>query len=141
MLRKSPLVIGVLAALCASIGVGLVWSLPSSSEVEASTATAKVQDADQVKKSIATQFQSHPEEFSVSEASTQLGLARMEGYAVCVATVEATAEQYIAVASYIDDAKSHVAAFKKAVDLVMDQPQGMSDCDFRVISTIARVTK
>lgn len=139
MLRKSPLVIGVLAALCASIGVGLVWSLPSSSEVEAST--AKVQDADQVKKSIATQFQSHPEEFSVSEASTQLGLARMEGYAVCVATVEATAEQYIAVASYIDDAKSHVAAFKKAVDLVMDQPQGMSDCDFRVISTIARVTK
>ncbi len=139
MLRKSPLVIGVLAALCASIGVGLVWSLPSSSEVEAST--AKVQDADQVKKSIAAQFQSHPEEFSVSEASTQLGLARMEGYAVCVATVEATAEQYIAVASYIDDAKSHVAAFKKAVDLVMDQPQGMSDCDFRVISTIARVTK
>ena len=139
MLRKSPLVIGVVAALCASIGVGLVWSLPSSSEVEAST--AKVQDADQVKKSIATQFQSHPEEFSVSEASTQLGLARMEGYAVCVATVEATAEQYIAVASYIDDAKSHVAAFKKAVDQVMDQPQGMSDCDFRVISTIARVTK
>ncbi len=139
MLRKTPLVIGVLAVLCVSIGAGLVWSLPSSSDVESST--AKAQNADQVKKSIAAHFQSHPGEFSVSEASTQLGLARMEGYAVCVATVEATAEQYISVASYIDDVKSHVAEFRKAVDQVMDQPQGMSDCDFRVISTIAQAIK
>ena len=138
MLRKSHLAFCVVAALSASIGTGLLWSRPSASVVEAPVAPL---DADQVKKSIAVQFQSRPEAFSVSAASTQLGQAKMEGFAVCAPTVEATAEQYVSVASYIDEARSNVAAFKKAVDQVMDQPQGMSDCDFRVISAISRTTK
>lgn len=139
MLSKSKLSLCVAVALSASVGIGVLLSLPPAGEVEASA--APLQDADQVKASIVEQFRDHPEAFTVAAAAARLADARVDGFAVCVATVEATAEQYVSVASYIDQARKHAGAFKSVVDHVMDQPQGMSDCDFRVISAIARLTK
>ncbi|MGE8065182.1 hypothetical protein [Pseudomonas sp. NPDC089569] len=99
-----------------------------------------IEDADTVKHSIAEQFSTAPGEFVLSSASRRLAQARLDGFAVCTQVDEATSAQYVEVAAMIDKATIHAPEFMKIVNLVMDSDAGMNDCDYRVISLIARVT-
>ncbi|MHC5195184.1 hypothetical protein [Pseudomonas laurylsulfatiphila] len=107
---------------------------------EAGALPVVIEDADAVKHSIAEQFSAAPGEFVLSAASHRLALARLDGFAVCTQVDEATAAQYVEVAAMIDKATIHGPEFMKIVDHVMDSDAGMNDCDYRVISLIARLT-
>jgi hypothetical protein len=99
-----------------------------------------VEDADTVKRSIVEMFTTSPGTFVLQTASRRLAEARLDGFAVCTRIDEATAAQYIEVAGLLDKAATHAPEFMQIVDLAMDSDAGMNDCDYRVISLIARVT-
>lgn len=100
------------------------------------TNQASTPDADQVREEIATRFLREPLVFSIRAASAELAAARLDGFAVCTQASEATSAQYVEVAGFLD--KPHEGfAFKQAVDAVMTDPSGMSDCDFRVLTIIS----
>ncbi|WP_458219803.1 hypothetical protein, partial [Pseudomonas aeruginosa] len=40
----------------------------------------------------------------------------------------------------LDTQRSHAVEFKKAVDLALSAPEGVSDCTFRVLTLIDRAT-
>jgi hypothetical protein len=129
----------------AAFALALVASIAFAATAKLSTQGAGseavvTEDADTVKHSIAEQFSAAPAEFVLSESSRRLALARLDGFAVCTQVDEAAAAQYVEVAAMIDKATLHAPEFRKLVEQVMDSDAGMNDCDFRVISLIARVT-
>lgn len=104
-------------------------------------AAAQVEDADTVRASIGNAFAADPKSFDLPAASTRLGKARLEGYAVCTQSAEATSAQYIEVSKMLDTVVNNVQDFQLAIDGVMDSKAGMSDCDFRVIVAINKANK
>lgn len=104
-------------------------------------AAAQVEDADTVRASIGKTFNSDPKSFDLPAAATRLGKARLEGYAVCTQSAEATAAQYIEVSQMLDAVVNNVPEFQRAVDGVMDSTSGMSDCDYRVIVAMTKANK
>lgn len=100
----------------------------------------QIEDADTVKTSIAQGFATAPGQFDLKIASARLAKARLDGFPVCTQAAEATSQQYVAVAGMLDAAQRNAPLFLKAVDGVMDSKQGMSDCDYRVISIIGKVS-
>jgi hypothetical protein len=104
-------------------------------------ATAQVEDADTVRASIGKAFTADPKSFDLPAAATRLGKARLEGYAVCTQSAEATAAQYIEVSQMLDAVVNNIPEFQRAVDGVMDSKNGMSDCDYRVIVTMTKANK
>jgi hypothetical protein len=125
-------------ALIVVAGIALAASgkLPTAGS---STAPVVIEDVDTVKRSIAEQFEASPSTFVQATAVRRLANARLDGFAVCTLTDEATAAQYVEVAAMIDKATKHTAEFMKVVDGVMGSVLGMSDCDYRVISLLSRV--
>lgn len=123
-----------------AIAAGVTYAAIHGRQVEPVPSAAGPENADAVRKSIAKAFSDFPHQFDLPKAALQLGNARLEGFAVCSNADEASAAQYVEVAQMIDQAQVHTGAFQKLVNGVMDASQGMSDCDFRVLSVIARVT-
>lgn len=119
---------------------GMVYLLRTPiPEAQASVAiAAQVEDADAVKSSITEMFATAPSTFNLPAASLRLAQSRLEGYAVCTPSTEATAVQYVEVAELLDKVKKHVGDFHRVVDGVMASNTGMTDCDFRVITAIAK---
>ncbi|WP_439126066.1 MAG: hypothetical protein ACNJA3_29635 (plasmid) [Pseudomonas rhizophila] len=105
------------------------------------TATVQVEDADTVRAAIGNSFAADPKSFDLPAASTRLGKARLEGYAVCTQTAEATAAQYIEVSQMLDAVVNNVQDFQRAIDGVMESTTGMSDCDYRVIVAMNQANK
>lgn len=140
MNTKSRIAIGV-SVLAVTLLGAMAWVLLPMPANDVEAAVAPQLDAEQVKDAIAASFAAEPSGFSVLSAAVQLASARLDGFAVCTPEAEATAQQYIEVAAFLDKARTYKAAFQKAVDAVMDKPSGMSDCDFRVLTVIARVAR
>lgn len=129
----------LLVALMALVAAGAFAALQRP-EGQPRLAADQVEDADAVKVLITQAFETAPGIFNLPVSSTRLAKAKLDGYSVCTQFAEATAEQYIEVAQMLDKALRHVAEFQRAVNGVMDSKAGMSDCDFRVITSIAKVT-
>ncbi|MCU9528500.1 hypothetical protein [Pseudomonas mosselii] len=132
--KKTTLALAALAL----VAVGAYATLKPADSPK-SLAVRQVEEADMVKAAIVSGFASAPDAFNLPAASRRLANSRLEGYAVCTSSVEATAAQYIEVSELLDKAVKHVAQFQRAVNGVMDSKIGMTDCDFRVISAIGRV--
>jgi hypothetical protein len=132
-LKKTTLALAALA-----LAVGAYAALKPANSPQ-SMSVRQVEDADTVKAAIVNGFASAPDAFNLPAASRRLAYSRLDGYAVCTSSVEATAAQYIEVSELLDKAVKHVAQFQRAVNGVMDSKIGMTDCDFRVISAIGRV--
>lgn len=130
-----------LGAFILVVAAGLAFAASGKLSSQGSDPQAiVVEDADTVKRSIVEMFSTSPGTFVLQTASRRLADARLDGFAVCTRIDEATAAQYIEVAAMIDKAVIHGPEFMKIVDHVMDSDAGMNDCDYRVISMIARVT-
>lgn len=119
---------------------GMVYLLRTPiPDAQASVAVAaQVEDADSVRSAITAMFATAPSTFNLPAASSRLARSRLEGYAVCTPSTEATAAQYIEVAELLDKVSKHAGDFQRVVDGVMGSTTGMSDCDFRVINAIAK---
>ena len=134
-IKKTSLVVAVMAMAA----VGAYAALQRSEPMQA-PAVAQAEDPNAVKVSIGQTFATTPDVFDLPAASNRLAKARLDGYAVCTQSDEATAAQYVDVSVMLDKAVKHVALFQRAVNGVMDSKSGMTDCDFRVISVIAQVS-
>lgn len=134
-LKKIVLTVAAMAMAAAAYA-----ALQRPEDVEAH-ATAQVEDADTVRAAIGKAFATDPRSFDLPSASTRLGKARLEGYAVCTQSAEATAAQYIEVSQMLDAVVNNVPEFQRTVYGVMDSKSGMSDCDFRVIVAITKVNQ
>lgn len=134
-MKKIVLTLAAMAMAAAAFA-----ALQRPADVQA-PATAQVEDADTARAAIGKAFAADPKSFNLPAASTRLGNARLEGYAVCTQSTEATAAQYIEVSQILDAVVNNVPEFQHAVDGVMDSKAGMSDCDFRVIVAMAKANK
>lgn len=134
-MKKIVLVVAAMAMAAVAYA-----ALQRPDDVQAS-ATAQVEDADTVRAAIGKAFTADPKSFDLPAASTRLGNARLEGYAVCTQSAEATAAQYIEVSQMLDAVVNNVQEFQRAVDGVMESRTGMSDCDFRVIVAMTKANK
>ncbi len=130
----------VLTVAAMAMAAAAYAALQRPDDVQA-LATAQVEDSDTVRLAIGKAFIADPKSFDLPAASTRLGKARLEGYAVCTQSAEATAAQYIEVSQMLDSVANNVQDFQRVIDGVMESKSGMSDCDFRVIVAMAQANK
>nr|WP_193069051.1 hypothetical protein [Pseudomonas fluorescens] len=130
----------VLTVAAMAMAAAAYAALQRPDDVQA-LATAQVEDSDTVRLAIGKAFTADPKSFDLPAASTRLGKARLEGYAVCTQSAEATAAQYIEVSQMLDAVANNVQDFQRVIDGVMESKSGMSDCDFRVIVAMAQANK
>lgn len=130
----------VLTVAAMAMAAAAYAALQRPDDVQA-LATAQVEDSDTVRLEIGKAFIADPKSFDLPAASTRLGKARLEGYAVCTQSAEATAAQYIEVSQMLDAVANNVQDFQRVIDGVMESKSGMSDCDFRVIVAMAQANK
>ena len=130
----------VLTVAAMAMAAAAYAALQRPDDVQA-LATAQVEDSDTVRLAIGKAFSADPKSFDLPAASTRLGKARLEGYAVCTQSAEATAAQYIEVSQMLDAVANNVQDFQRVIDGVMESKSGMSDCDFRVIVAMAQANK
>ncbi|MBF6042875.1 hypothetical protein HBO10_24365 [Pseudomonas sp. WS 5503] len=130
----------VLTVAAMAMAAAAYAALQRPDDVQA-LATAQVEDSDTVRLAIGKAFIADPKSFDLPAASTRLGKARLEGYAVCTQSAEATAAQYIEVSQMLDAVANNVQDFQRVIDGVMESKSGMSDCDFRVIVAMAQANK
>lgn len=130
----------VLTVAAMAMAAAAYAALQRPDDVQA-LATAQVEDSDTVRLAIGKAFIADPKSFDLPAASTRLGKARLEGYAVCTQSAEATAAQYIDVSQMLDAVANNVQDFQRVIDGVMESKSGMSDCDFRVIVAMAQANK
>ncbi|WP_284184494.1 hypothetical protein [Pseudomonas rhodesiae] len=130
----------VLTVAAMAMAAAAYAALQRPDDVQA-LATAQVEDTDTVRLAIGKAFIADPKSFDLPAASTRLGKARLEGYAVCTQSAEATAAQYIEVSQMLDAVANNVQDFQRVIDGVMESKSGMSDCDFRVIVAMAQANK
>lgn len=136
--KKSAFFLGGL--LLIALAVGAAYKVNAQVPPAPLPVAPQIEDADAVKTSIAQGFATAPGQFDLKIASARLAKARLDGFAVCTQAAEATSQQYVAVAGMLDAAQRNAPLFLKAVDGVMDSKQGMSDCDYRVITIIGKVS-
>lgn len=130
----------VLTVAAMAMAAAAYAALQRPDDVQA-LATAQVEGSDTVRLAIGKAFIADPKSFDLPAASTRLGKARLEGYAVCTQSAEATAAQYIEVSQMLDAVANNVQDFQRVIDGVMESKSGMSDCDFRVIVAMAQANK
>lgn len=136
---KAAIIFGMLA-ITAGIVYASMSGLPAEVSAHSPIQDGSPDDADAVKSRIVRSFLNLANKFDLPAHSAELSHARLGGYAVCSSSDEATAAQYIEVAEMLDRARQHQGAFSAAVDKVMNKPTGMSDCDFRVLEAVSRVS-
>lgn len=133
--KKTTLIVAVMALAAAGAFAALQRPIASST-----AGIGLIEDADTVKADIAHAFAEGPGVFNLPASSNRLAKSRLDGFAVCTQSVEATAEQYVEVSQMLDKATKFVPELQRAVDGVMDSKAGMTDCDFRVITAISKVS-
>ena len=79
----------VLTVAAMAMAAAAYAALQRPDDVQA-LATAQVEDSDTVRLAIGKAFIADPKSFDLPAASTRLGKARLEGYAVCTQSAEAT---------------------------------------------------
>lgn len=136
--KRLILIVSFAASIAATIGA-IQYSHTTPGAMPAITSTESSDEI--VKASIQEDFLKAPAKFDLTTAAKRLSDVTIEeGYHICSPKDEITADQYIDISRMLDTQRSHAVEFKKAVDLALSAPDGVSDCTFRVLTLIDRAT-
>lgn len=116
-----------LALICAAAATYYTAALPFLS----------VSTPEAAKEQIKANFLADQRGFDFDSASLLLSESRVENeYAVCSATAEATADQYVELSGLIDKHAEKAPGLKIAMNAALRGSAGVSDCDYRVMETL-----